>query len=443
MGFGKLILGESELADFEDLFIRDRIINRMHPDFSFKDDDIELIQRTRNKNKTRLLLSIMLFDKFDAVNMSEYDLSPLIDCGLIEEDACLVNGTSDGHPTSAIIDSVWDYDQELIKRIYNITESLMAKTGIEVYPKSFVKEEDTLNLCNAFILGSQQDFMREYEKVLRIILHNWYAGGFVYSALNLPEYEKDAILDQILYLASHNIDKLYCVLQSVPKEDETISRYSCLFEELESNIQLYYVPSECISCSHDWRICCKNSEFLYSCRFDCFYRESMGEQRYAKYNGLILSGENNAVLFDNSIRFRRKNPTSVKITEDIYHIVNIDLSQQVESLPVPKTAKEALRIRNRPEVSSLRAVLHQWGECLTSGNIDEAEYIKRDFDSARKYFEKKEMRNKKKKSFFHCFFEALGSQIPYLSNVVGIISPFKTRKKIIEEEKHRWFLLTR
>lgn len=447
MAFDKLILGEEELSDFEDLFIRDRIIERLHPDFSSFSDIIEPNKKARNNNKKRLLLSIMLFDKFDAVNMTKYDLSPLIDCGLIAEKSCLVNGTDEKHPTSIIIDSVWQYERKLMACVFKITESLFAMENVDAYPKNLVTEEETLDLCDAFILGTQRDFLDEYKKLLRIMLHNWtktvFSGDIVYGSEMLTKDEQEELLDSILVIASKKIDTIYGVLSSVPNEEESLSKYLCLCEELESNIQLYSVPFGCSSCSRDWQKCCKASEFMYNCTFDCPNRDRMGEQRYAKFNGLILSSEANAVLFDNSIKFQGENRSCMKITEDIYHIVNIDLSEQVESLPVPRNTKEAIRIRNRPEITSFRNILYHWGECLSSGNFGESEYIARDFDAARKYFEKKEISNQKKKSIFHCFFEALGNQIPYLSNVAGIISPFITRRKIIEEEKHRWFLLTR
>jgi hypothetical protein len=447
MAFDRLILGEEELSDFESLFIRDGIIHRMHPDFSSFSEISVPNRKVRNKNKKRLLLSIMLFDKFDAVNATEYDLSPLIDCGLIEGKSCIVNGTSQKHPTSLVIDSVWQYERKLMASVFKITESLFSLESIDAYPKSLITEEETLNLCNAFLFGTQKDFLDEYKEILRKMLNNWakkvFSGDTIYGPEMLSDNEQEALLNHLLDVASKKIDKIYGILNSVPNEEESLSKYLCLCEELESNIQLYFVPSTCSSCSRDWKTCCKNSEFIYNCTFDCPNREWMGEQRYAKFNGLILSSETNGALFDNSIRFQGKNYSDMKIAEDIYHIVNIDLSKQVESLPVPQNTNEAIRIRNRPEISSFRNILHHWGDCILSGNVDESEYIKKDFDAARKYFEKKEISNRRKQSVFHCFFEALGNQIPYLSNVTGIISPFITRKKIIEEEKHRWFLLTR
>ena len=213
MAFDKLILGEEELSDFEDLFIRDRIIERLHPDFSSFSDIIEPNKKARNNNKKRLLLSIMLFDKFDAVNMTKYDLSPLIDCGLIAEKSCLVNGTDEKHPTSIIIDSVWQYERKLMACVFKITESLFAMENVDAYPKNLVTEEETLDLCDAFILGTQRDFLDEYKKLLRIMLHNWtktvFSGDIVYGPEMLTKDEQEEILDSILVIASKKIDTIY------------------------------------------------------------------------------------------------------------------------------------------------------------------------------------------------------------------------------------------
>ena len=369
------------------------------------------------------------------MNPSPYDFSPLVNYGLVQENACILAG-SEASFSSKVIDSAWQYKNKIVESIVSITDSIFRVDHIEVYPKSLISKEDLFDLCDAYLFGSQSDFLHAYEDAVRIILQHYY------------RYEVDInmALQQIMEFVSDSIDEVYRVLDAVPFEEELIPEYLKLFEELQSSIQFYYVPHACLSCQTSWKRCCDNSEFLYTYNFHCPFREELGEQRFAKINGLMLSSDKNAALFDNSIRFRQnKQETTGKmsIIEEIYHIVNVDLSQVLESLPTPRNAIEAIRMRNRPEISSFRNILNHWGECLLSGDINTAEQIKKDYGLAREFFNKKERDNLKRRSIFHCFFEVLGNQIPYLSNVVGIITPLYTRKRLLEEEKHRWFLLTR
>ena len=435
MSFNKLILGENELHDFENLLLRDRIITKMNTEYSPAAGSPIISKGTRNTNKARLLKAIMVFDKIDAVDLSPYDVSPLVDCGLVEENACISHG-SDSVLSSRVVDSAWKYKNQIIESIISITNSLFRANRIDVYPKSLISQEELLDLCDAYLYGSQRDFLSAYNNAMELILQHYFRFNSDYNRA----------LERIWDSVYDNIDKIYDVLDSVPYEKDLIPTYLNLFEELQSSIQKYYVSHICLDCKSDWMKCCDNSEFMYTYNFSCPFREELGEQRFAKINGLILSSENNAVLFDNSIQFLnsiRNSSDSLKLIDDIYHIVNIDLSNILESLPTPRNAREAIRIRNRPEISSFRNILFHWGESLSTGDIDTAEQIQKDFDEAKKYFIKKEKNNITKRSIFHCFFEALGSQIPYLSNVVGFITPFLTRKKLLEEEKHRWFLLTR
>ena len=115
----------------------------------------------------------------------------------------------------------------------------------------------------------------------------------------------------------------------------------------------------------------------------------------------------------------------------------------VSSLPVPQNIDEALRLRKREEIASLRNIFLEWSHHLYSGNIDEAQYIKKSFDEAIAFMEKRRIDSNKKKSILRCCFEALGNQIPYISNLLGAISPFLNRKSLLAEERHKWILLTK
>lgn len=428
MDFNKLILGEDELHDFENLLIRERLID-INSDFNTNYEKL-IKELPRNNNRRRLLISLLLYEKIDAVTLSSLDLSRLIDMGVVEENSCLTEGTFSDHPTPMTIDAGLEYKKVIISALCDITGQLLSLFHIDLYPKSLIKEEYLFDLCDSYLFGTQSDFIREYGKVIDRICNK----------LNYIGSEEDAY--QMKRSIQKRVENIYCSLRKY-KKTEAFQKYCGFLDELEANIQYYSVPAACMSCKEDWRECCVNSEFFTSYSYDCMYKERLGIQRFNKLNGLIMSNLSYGTLFDNSIRFKNVNIDSYKTIEDIYHIVNIDLSDELGSLPVPRNVAEAIRLRSRPEISSFRNVFLQWSSCMYNGDFSEAEYIKKDFKAASDFFKKKESEFQKSKSILHCTCEAVGSQIPYLSNITGIVTPFVNRQKILEEEKHRWLLLTR
>ncbi len=446
--FNKIILGEDERVEFEDLLLREKLIDSVQQDFNGLVDMNEEIFRAKSHritNKRRLLIFLMLFDKFDATNLSVFDFSRLIDLGIIDDDSCITFGTDNDHPTSIIIDNMRKYQKSFISKLLGETDSIFFMNRIDIYSRNFISDELLLDLCDCFLNRTKQEFYAEYIKIITIIMKNYYRSQFSgKDILYGPEIIIDPdLLGKIKGEISYRLDEIYTKVGPTRYNRSNVSNYCSLIEKLDANIQKYYISDSCISCDLSWEKCCNNSEFLYSCNFKCPHRKKLGEQRYAKLNGLIMSHWENATLFDNSIQFHNIVNNSSKIIEDIYYIVNVDLSSLVANLPIPQTVKEALRLRKREEMQSFRKIFLQWANCLYNGEINEAEYIKKDFDAAIKFFEKKNSLSQKKKSLWRCSFEALGNQIPYLSNLLGFVSPFINRKTILEEEKYKWLLLTR
>lgn len=428
MGFDRLILGENELREFETLLIREKMIG-MHSDFSLSNAEI-LERHTRINQKTRLLISLLLYEKIDAVTLSTFDYSRLIDMGVVEEKSCLIDGTDSNHPTLTAIDAGLEYKRTVIAKLYDIIEQLLISFNIDLYPKSLLSEEALFNLCDSYLFGTQNDVENEFCDVIDRMFEKFNYLGSWEDAIGMKEK---------IHI---KINQIYEILSKKP-ETECYRKYSSYLSELDANVQVYSVPHACLSCEHDWRRCCNNSEFYGAYSFNCVFRENLGAQRFNKLNGLIMSDLHYGTLFDNSIKFQSKKKDDLRIIEDVYHIVNVDLSNEIGRLPVPQSVSEAIRLRARPEIKSFRNIFLRWTECLYNGSVSEAEYIKKDFSAAADFFAKKECENRKKKSIFHCFCEVIGNQIPYISNISGIVAPFVNRHKIQEEEKHRWLLLTR
>lgn len=427
LNFNKLILGDSELNKFERLLITD----------GYCIEDIESCDlvpfKKKSKSHTRLLTSLMLYEKIDAVTLSSLNLSPLIDAGVVEPESCIVAGTSSNHPLERMIGVAWEYKQNIISTIYVVLDDLLNHFNLkhEFYPQNILDDEDLLQLVDSILYGTKLDFVTEFERLVRHLLDPYEIGHF------------EDTIERAGALIDQKAELLLTQFRKVSSSDPLLYEEYChFFPGMQERNQRYTVPCDCRTCEKNWRDCIKNSEFLSQHAFSCPQREDLGSQKLAKVNGLITSHLQKATLFDDSIRFKTKQVPLKQITEEIYHIVNIDMSRIVGSLPEPFTIQEAMRLRERPEIKSYRSIFLSWCENMYRGNVQEAEYIKRDFDDANKFFKDKEKREKNS-PIFHVTCEIIGNQIPYLSNVVGVVSPLRNLKNNRLEEKYRWILLTR
>lgn len=88
-----LCLGYSALTNWESLMIREGIIDRY--DSAFSDTTIpESAKHMRIYNKSFLLFSIVLFDKIDSSSLSMYNMDRLVDLGLVNEHATMIEDHS-------------------------------------------------------------------------------------------------------------------------------------------------------------------------------------------------------------------------------------------------------------------------------------------------------------------------------------------------------------
>lgn len=298
-------------------------------------------------------------------------------------------------------------------------------------------------MCDSYLYGEKSDFFSEYSLLIPEVWKCYIQRILSDAPYGFSLIDDTDLFERIEYSLSLHLDGIYNILSKVGWSLEDIGTYKQFVENLDAHIQSYSVSSICSRCESAWEKCCSNSEFAPNTTFNCPQREYLGAQKYAKLNGLILSNTECATLFDNSLKFRCKKNHLEKVVEEIYYIVNVDLSRLVSSLPVPQNIDEALRLRKREEIASLRNIFLEWSHHLYCGNIDEAQYIKKYFDEAIAFMEKRRIDSNKKKSILRCCFEALGNQIPYISNLLGAISPFLNRKSVLAEERHKWILLTR
>lgn len=172
-------------------------------------------------------------------------------------------------------------------------------------------------------------------------------------------------------------------------------------------------------------------------------KESMGIIKESIMYGIYDSMVSGSIYYDGSIGssdsvLNEKDRINAK---DISRIMNIDLSPELYHLPIPSTVSEAIVLRNRPEIVAFRKVFFEWCKAFKQGDIDMIVRIKNDVRKAQKGLDKYYKWEKSNVKLFSCILDVVIGLIPYLSTVVGIISPFQTRNVIRKKEENSWVLL--
>lgn len=347
-----LRLGYSALNSWESLMIKEGIISEYDKDFLGTELSYTARHTRLDNNKKFLLFSLVLFDRIDASHLSMFNMDKLIDLGVVDEHAHMVEAhLSNMDQTSLLFHkldtSLYQHDQKLAQA------------------RDFAEE---IMIANK-------------EKIIRAI-----------------------------------------------KKQEKMHEYHFVNEsELAKNYKL-------------WLCDC---EFWASAREINHAKDSMGILKESIMYGIYDSMISGSIYFDGSILPTHHGVQSpVDVTaEDVSQIMNIDLSPELYHLPIPSTFSEAILLRNRPEILSFRNVFFEWCKAIKQGDIEMATRIKKDISIAQKELDKYYKWEEQKTKLFSCITEVLISQIPYLSNVVGAISPFQTRDTLRKKSKNSWILL--
>lgn len=128
---------------------------------------------------------------------------------------------------------------------------------------------------------------------------------------------------------------------------------------------------------------------------------------------------------------------------NISYILKLDLSPLLCEFPIPQNIKDVLYLRSRPEIKSFRETFFSWCDCIKREEYDIAQRIKKDILVAQNMLAKYSQWEKKKTNLLYCTIDAILSQVPYLSNVLGLISPYSLRNTIKDKEKNSWVSLLR
>lgn len=349
-----LCLGFSALNNWEILMIKEGLIEKYHDDFHDKYIKPSP-QHMRIDNKSFLLFSIVLFDKIDASYLSTFNMERLIEAGLVDEHAHMVESKLDyldQDPTNAVFKCLsarksYDSTPELLE-IKQVAEDIMAKNKHKIL--NAIRKDDAKH---------EYYFFRHHE--IKRFFDKWITDcEFWENSIGFPE----------------------------GKTDLGIVKKSIMY-------------------------------------------------------GLYHSAKCNSIYYDGNISFNNK--FSIEnhgfTGQDVYQVMNVDLSPELYNLPIPTTLQEALYLRSRPEIVSFREVFFEWCKALQGGDVDLTMRIKSDITLAQKGLEKYYKWENSRVKFFNCLIDMAVSLIPYLSTAVGIISPFQTRNVLKRRIDNSWVLL--
>lgn len=347
-----LRLGYSALSNWEIMMIKEGFINSY--DYELNIDEItDTAKHSRIDNKKFLLFALVLFDKIDASHLSMFNMDKLIDLGIVDEHAHMIE------------DKIANMDE---------TSSL------------FFHLDDALQQDNQTLLATKE------------------------------------IAEEIMIANKSKI------VRAIAKQ-ENLHEYGFLDErEIAKNYAKWLY----------------NCELWGSINFNRA-KETMGIMKESIMYGLYDSITSGAIYYDGSISNVNIKSTDVNadIAENISRIMNIDLSPELYHLPIPSTVSEAIELRKRPEIASFRNVFFEWCDAIKQCDIDMAQRIKSDVRKAQKELDKYYKWENSKIKLFSCIIDVIVSQIPYLSNIVGCISPFQTRNILRNKAENSWILLLR
>ncbi|WP_027630688.1 hypothetical protein [Ruminiclostridium cellobioparum] len=457
MDFSKLFLGYNETDNFIQLAIREKIITEFTQEFATEqdfDDALFEARFSRINNKSSLLRLLLLFESVDSNSFVPFNLERLIDDGIVYDTSVIASsgvintntaylnetvkminftGTRSEFLNSFITGLFFDWDKHCGTNLFGSTldseiaecTSYLEKGQNTKFEKLLLNSELTTIFVQEIIETSWFDSVLMQEKWSHI--EEW-----EYIAM---QFAKSKIMKYIIKPAVYsNIGN--------PKysDDERINRCANLLDDLFTiNGKLY-----CKKCNKKQDVSCLGSFFL-----DCDY--SLG--RYVTFQDIFVASEMRLSVYSRFLKLNKPPlQTNIKLIDDVYYLFSLPQLSQLNCLPAPQSLSEALRLRNRPEIVSFRAVFKNWCEQLQNFGDEKAiELITKDFTLASSFLQKQYANDAKSQKISHAImqnfisiiFEIPGFFIPFFSLLFGIPEPWIKRNEAIKKKNAEWFLLTR
>ena len=445
MNFERLFLGYHETKAFEHLLIREKYITKCAPDFDTPIGLFPLNDSPIKVSKSSLLRAILLFESVDSNTLSTYDLGKMVDLGLIRSDSQLANNGK-LMPNSA--------EFELQKLDLGSIDDIAKQFILNLFFKIEKQYNISLdaNLEDSFLFKLQDALLNDFSKYKHMLYETVYPViclqlSFLDSVTfrYLDSYD-DAELITYRDIERHELpNALSLVSFMIKKSKKFLSKISTYeYNQILSTVNDLFRPNKthiCVNCAYKHNL----TKCLNSCKYSVEKNVSMLDW--------FTSSRRQTPIFCKSLHVNSDNTyDSTKIIDEVYYMASLDLSEQMLHLPTPTSIREAINLRNRPEIKSFREVFANWCEYVQNGNDERTiELINKDFKHAQAILAKYHHEESSKALASTCVkrnlldltFECIGYFIPFLSLALGLPQPWIERKKILQKKKSEWFLLTK
>ncbi|MCL2691315.1 MAG: hypothetical protein FWE56_03545 [Candidatus Bathyarchaeota archaeon] len=193
--------------------------------------------------------------------------------------------------------------------------------------------------------------------------------------------------------------------------------------------------------------------------YDSFFRNPLGTGPQSGFNpnvfilreirdalalGLKLSQTEEICFYNGRLSHINKKhnfkdvPDLNSFSDNIRYILQLDLTPQINEFPIPESIRDVLYLRKQPEIISFREVFFDWLTCLQEGDYDIANKIKCDVVKANEALAKYKKWEKRKTNMLYCTLDAVVGLIPYISTVVGSVTPYSLRKTLKDKNNNSW-----
>lgn len=454
MDFNKLLLGYQEIEDLIKVAIKEKYITSYTSEylndfgienFNIKHNEI-FISKNRVDNKYFLFKLIMLYDNIDANRFMPFDISRLIDCGLFSENTYFNEiSISKKHNEGIINDALIKMDNSddfnyivfvrglfiNIENIYNIS-ILSSIYGYEDIELSRAIEHGDINEFKNILIKMKIEKLL-IDNIRKQNLFNYEASN-KFNKNNLNEIvEKYLITPTVKLLNRYKYDQA---------NEYRIKRWF----NITGDLLTVKNKKVCFSCQHRYNQNCFEND-------DCEYML----HRLVTLEDLFSSFEYSLPVFTSSFKPSFYLSNDIKIIDNIYTLIEkSEIAQymkvnfkKLDCLPEPKSLKEAIYYRNKPEIISFRKIFKTWCESLQ--NMDDEATIKlvtRDFNRACKFNEQQYIKNnearKTKNLIINILIDIIGAMLPpHLILPHSIKKHIKDKDEAIERKETEWFILTR
>jgi len=129
------------------------------------------------------------------------------------------------------------------------------------------------------------------------------------------------------------------------------------------------------------------------------------------------------------------------IHDDIFYLTRTLLTDEIVYLPNPHTLKDVLRMRGHPSIVRLREVIGEWCTYIGEGEHRLLEKARKDIKTANRGLKRLEKWREYKSSPLNFWFNAIGGQIPFLSNVLSVVSTLGGLYESNAHKKHNWTMI--